>query len=96
MANQLLLVAVTDFLKPPRISEVDCSAYKGHAGDKIMVFAIDDFKVKKVSVKICDPAGTEIESATCQPDVSGQKLAVYRHDGNCNAHRNGGYCKGNG
>ena len=66
------VVAVTDFLKPPRISEVDCSAYKGHAGDKIMVFAIDDFKVKEVSVKICDPAGTVIESGACQPDVSAQ------------------------
>jgi hypothetical protein len=66
------VVAVTDFLKPPRISEVDCSAYKGHVGDKIIVFAIDDFKVKEAGVKICNPSGTVIESGTCQPDVSGQ------------------------
>ena len=71
-SRSAFVVAVTDLLKPPRISEVDCSAYNGHVGDKIIVFAFDEFKVKEVSVKICDPTGTVIESGACQPDISGQ------------------------
>jgi hypothetical protein len=62
------LLAVTDFLKPPRISEINDSGYNGHAGDEILVSAIDDFKVKEVSVVITDPSGTLIEEGQCQPD----------------------------
>ena len=64
------VLAVTDFLKPPRISEIDLSGYNGHVGDKILVSAIDDFNVKEVSLKITDPAGELIEEGQCQPDES--------------------------
>jgi hypothetical protein len=62
------MLAVTDFLKPPRISEIVCSGYNGHVGDKILVSAIDDFNVKEVSLNITDSSGNMIEEGQCQPD----------------------------
>ena len=45
------VVALTDYLKPPRISEIIVTGYNGHAGDVIKVAAFDDFMVKEVRVK---------------------------------------------
>lgn len=62
------VAAITNFLRPPRIAEILYSGYNGHAGDKILVSAIDDFNVKEVSLKIPGPSGTLIEQSSCQPD----------------------------
>jgi hypothetical protein len=62
------VAAINDFLRPPRVSEILYSGYNGHAGDKILVSAFDDFHVKEVSLKITDPSGTMIEQGPCQPD----------------------------
>lgn len=65
------VIAMTDFLKPPRIPEISVSGYKGHAGDIISVTAFDDFKVTEVQVKIADAAGNLLEEGSCQPDSFG-------------------------
>jgi hypothetical protein len=55
------ILAVTDYLKPPFIDQLDTSAYSGNPGDKISVTAGDDFEVASVFVKILTPAGVLIE-----------------------------------
>jgi hypothetical protein len=45
-------VAVTDFLKSPKITGIDVTGYQGVAGDTIVIEAIDDFKVTSVAVEI--------------------------------------------
>jgi hypothetical protein len=62
------VLAVTDFLKPPRISEISVAGYHGHPGDVIRVAAFDDFMVVTVKVQIKDATGTLIEAGACQPD----------------------------
>jgi hypothetical protein len=58
-------LAVNDFLKQPAIITVDISAYKGNKGNRITVTAINDFMLKSVTLKICDPGGTLIEEGPC-------------------------------
>ncbi|HYG38092.1 MAG TPA: hypothetical protein VD908_05710 [Cytophagales bacterium] len=55
-------VAVADFLRVPEIRNINLVAYNGQAGDKILIRAVDDFKVVSVSVLITNPDGTVIES----------------------------------
>jgi hypothetical protein len=62
------VVAMTDYLKPPRISEISAATYKGHAGDVIRVAAFDDFMVAEVKVQIRDAGGNLLEEGACQPD----------------------------
>ncbi len=64
-------VAMTDYLRPPRISEISATDYHGHAGDIIRVAAFDDFMVTEVRVKIRNSSGTLLEEGTCQPDPMG-------------------------
>lgn len=65
------VVAVTDYLKPPRISEISVVDYKGHAGDVVRVAAFDDFMVKEVRLQIRDAAGNLLEEGSCQQDSFG-------------------------
>ena len=65
------VVALTDYLKPPRISEISTSDYNGHAGDVIRVAAFDDFQVKDVRLRIMDANGNLLEEGACQPDSFG-------------------------
>ena len=71
------VTALTDFLRPPRIAEIDCSGYHGHAGDEIRVSAFDDFRVKEVRVAILAADGTVLEEGTCVPDEFGM-LWLYK------------------
>jgi hypothetical protein len=54
-------VAFTDFLKPPKIHEIEANYYRGKIGDKISVRAYDDFKVVAVHITITDAQGRLIE-----------------------------------
>ena len=54
-------VALTDFLKPPVITEVNVLNYTGAPGEIIRVRAWDDFKVMSVSIRIARADGTVIE-----------------------------------
>ncbi len=62
------ILAMTDYLRPPWIDEIDISGYYGNAGEIIRVIAGDDFNVAEVTVKIIDSAGTEAEAGICQFD----------------------------
>jgi hypothetical protein len=64
------VLALTNYLRPPEISEIIVSGYAGTAGDKINVIAVDDFEVTGVTVKIIDASGTMIEQGPCQEDLS--------------------------
>ncbi len=54
-------LAVSDFCKAPQITRVHVLDYTGQIGDKIIVRAVDDFKVESVELKITDSADSLIE-----------------------------------
>ena len=60
------ILAVTNYLKPPKVKSIDASDYTGAAGSLIRVKAWDSFEVKSVSVKITDATGALIEEGACQ------------------------------
>lgn len=57
-------LAVSDFCKAPQITRVHVFDYTGQIGDKIIVRAVDDFKVVSVELKITDSADSLIEEGT--------------------------------
>ena len=59
------ILAVTDWLNPPFVDQVDASGYNGNPGDRIGVVAGDDFELTAVTVKIVDAAGALIEEGPC-------------------------------
>jgi hypothetical protein len=64
------VMAVTNYLCPPKINGINVSRYAGEEGNKIEVLATDDFKLKCVTVKITDATGTLIEEGPCQENLS--------------------------
>ena len=64
------VVALTDYLCPPYVDEVDVSGYRGNPGDKICVAAYDDFRIVSVGVQIADPAGNVLEEGDCVYNIS--------------------------
>lgn len=54
-------LAKADFLRPPRVEDIDLSVYTGKSGETIRVRAADDFEVKEVHVSIQELDGTVIE-----------------------------------
>jgi len=54
--------AVKDYLTKPKIGEIDLSNYTGEADSFIRVYAVDDFKVKQVQVRIEDKDGNGMEN----------------------------------
>jgi hypothetical protein len=63
--------AVSDYLMPPKITEVDLAQYAGHLSDTIRIKAVDDFRVVSVTVNIADASGTLIESGNAVMEVNG-------------------------
>ncbi len=59
------VLAMTDYLRPPEVREINTRDYEGKPGNKIHVDAWDDFEVKQVKVSILDAKGKEIEKGTC-------------------------------
>lgn len=55
------VIAVSDYLKAPRVSVMEPVRYNGSAGSVILIKAIDDFMVTKVEVTLRDAAGAVIE-----------------------------------
>ena len=64
------ILAVTDYLKPPFVDQVDASGYLGNPGDPIIVVAGDDFQLAGVTVKITDADGIMIEQGACVPNLT--------------------------
>jgi hypothetical protein len=54
-------LAVSDAYNPPEVQDVRTDGYHGHAGDTIIVRAIDDFRVFQVIVSIYTAAGQLLE-----------------------------------
>jgi hypothetical protein len=54
-------VAARDYLKPPRVKDIDTENYTGAVGSVIAIRAIDDFRVARLHVKISAADGTLIE-----------------------------------
>ena len=59
------ILAVTDWLNPPFVDQVDASGYHGNPGDRISVVAGDDFELTAVTVKIVDADGALLEEGPC-------------------------------
>jgi hypothetical protein len=59
--NSGYAVAMSDYLKVPRIDLIDADGYHGSVGDVIKVRAWDDFKVVSVTLVIKGPSGEELE-----------------------------------
>jgi hypothetical protein len=59
---------VSDFMNPPRVEEIDVSAYKGQVGDLVTIWAVDDVEVVSVELIIRDAAGVTIESGPAYDD----------------------------
>jgi hypothetical protein len=88
--------AVADYLSTPEITSLDLENYKGEIGDKIVIKAVDDFRVASVRVVIKAADNTEIESglAVITPNnisweytvqkasqaINGQKITVSASD----------------
>jgi len=64
-------MAIADYLHAPVIEQIDVSAYRGKAGNVIIVRATDDFRVKEVSVSIYDADGMEVEKGAAVLSVDG-------------------------
>ncbi|MDO4225092.1 MAG: hypothetical protein Q4C75_04290 [Bergeyella zoohelcum] len=87
-------IAIADFLKAPKIEEVDLSNYTGKRNDLIKIKAFDDFKVERVSVKIENADGSLVEEGNAtqeglywiykakenNADLSGDKITVRAYD----------------
>jgi hypothetical protein len=63
--------ALEDFMSPPVVKLIDTHSYKGAAGDRIEVRAIDDFRVTKVRVEIYAADGTLLESGNATQNTNG-------------------------
>jgi ribosomal silencing factor RsfS len=55
-------IAVADYFKAPDITQIDLSEYSGAEAQFIKITAMDDFKVRSVSVEVFNLAGDVIES----------------------------------
>jgi hypothetical protein len=64
-------VAIADYMRPPKVTGINCYAYHGHPGEMILVTATDVFEVKRVRLQISNVPGTIIESGPCDPDPTG-------------------------
>nr|WP_018676203.1 hypothetical protein [Riemerella columbina] len=87
-------VAIADFLKAPHIEEIDLSHYTGKKGEPIKIKAFDDFKVKKVTVRIENSDSTLVEEGEAEEEglywvytttsnnaeLSGDKITIRAYD----------------
>ena len=64
-------VAIADFFNAPDIESINLSGYTGQAGQEIVVRAIDDFRVKEVSVDIYNSDGTLVENGNASLSTNG-------------------------
>jgi hypothetical protein len=62
-------LAISDFMKPPVVDEIDVTNYKGKIGDKIVVQARDRFEVTQVNLKIIGVDSEVIEEGPCTLDA---------------------------
>ena len=80
-------MAMTDYLRAPKIAHIDHSGYTGSAtGEKIMIEAGDAFKVVAVKVRIEDHDATLVQgkwvytTTVTNPSLTGDKIIVTATD----------------
>ena len=66
--------ALEDFMSPPVVQEIEKDNYYGAAGDKIVVRAMDDFRVTGVRVEIYDAGGALLEAGNAVQNLNGSDL----------------------
>ena len=66
--------ALEDFISPPIVNSINTRNYKGAAGDKIVVCAIDDFRVVSLRVEIYAANGTLLEEGNAEQTIDGLKF----------------------
>ena len=71
------VVAVSDYLSAPTISQIDGEAYRGVAGQPIYVHASDDFRVTSVSIVIKSADGQELERGEAVPNMDTRDGWIY-------------------
>lgn len=64
------VMALSDYMHTPTVDDIDVAKYKGNVGDKIMVVATDNIKVRSVTVTINSAKGELIETGPCTEDLS--------------------------
>jgi hypothetical protein len=58
-------MAMTNYLRAPRVTLIDVSGYTGQEGEQIGVTAIDFFRIVGVKVTIVSPSGEILEEGEC-------------------------------
>ena len=61
-------LAIGDALTPPTIIEIDPSQYTGQAGERIVIEAVDDMKITRLTVAIRNLAGAVVEEGQAKLD----------------------------
>ena len=75
--NSAYVVAVKDFLSPPKILNLDITRYHGKIGNPIIVDAEDDFRVNLVRITIKDASGKTIERGQASRRISYSDQWIY-------------------
>jgi hypothetical protein len=63
--------AVEDFMSSPVVKLIDARSYQGNVGDKIVIRAVDDFRVTQVRVEIYAANGSLLEAGNATQNVNG-------------------------
>jgi hypothetical protein len=63
------ILAVTDYLRPPYVSEILTGDYTGKPGSTVHVVADDDFGISGVTVTIRTAGGELVEKGNCTLDL---------------------------
>lgn len=70
-------LALADFLKGPGIFDIDASQYTGHAAERIVIGADDDFEVTAVEVRIRRLDGALVEEGRAVRDPENERRWIY-------------------
>ncbi len=71
------LVALSDYLKAPKVDEIKVIGYKGAIGDVITIEAHDDFRVERIHVAITERDGNILEEGEAIADAIDPNLWRY-------------------
>ena len=63
--------ALEDFLSIPVVKSIDTRSYKGAAGERLVIRAIDDFRVTGVQVEIYAPDSSLVETGEATQNTNG-------------------------
>lgn len=77
-------VAFNDAFNPPEIIQLIATGYNGQAGSRIVVAAVDDFKVASVRVSIRSAADVLIEEGAAVADANGLTWTYTTKQANAN------------